>query len=178
MQNKELFAEAFSILIFLIPDSISQENSLKQECACAYIFTRVHTRMWTGEWVFWFCICWGFSFFKKKSFVCAAEKGLTYKKWIRKSSKKSLCSVRSSIFMWEHEKFSPRSDCREACLDTVPWMSDGLSKKYNHPGNFVLWRQHGSSTDKRECCCISHTPALDHSDHKSHQDYCYIWQPG
>lgn len=37
--------------------------------------------------------------------------------------------------MWEHEKFSPRSDCREACLDTVPWMSDGFSKKHNQPGN-------------------------------------------
>lgn len=46
---EQLFAEAFSILIFLIPDSISQENSLKQECACAYIHTHVHTRTWRRE---------------------------------------------------------------------------------------------------------------------------------
>lgn len=39
---EQLFAEAFSILILLIPDSISQENSLKQECACAYIHTHTY----------------------------------------------------------------------------------------------------------------------------------------
>lgn len=52
---------------------------------CIYTHTRTYTHMEKGVG-FLALLLLGFFFKKKKSIVCATEKGLTYKKLIRKSS--------------------------------------------------------------------------------------------
>lgn len=122
-------------------------------------------------------------FFKKESTICPARERLDF--YCEKNNQSrtefflSVCAVKEAVFSHGNMKYSFQGQIPRSCLDTA---------------SMDVWQAFQEVQPHRwvDLCCEGNTdhpqtrgnaaalvmPQLLMSDHKSHEDHCYIWQPG